>query len=341
MPALDHSPQGHDPCKKCGEPAAKHRVKHHFVAAKDGSCEVCGLKGVRHRVRKRSPAEIEAQRIRSNAKPRSDRRSYKEREVYAGIDGEGKGRRDHKYVLLAWRDEYGKRADWIEDHEKGLGTKECLDFLLNIPPRIKIFGFSTNYDLTMMLRDVEDPLLYLLFRPELRQRPEGSKIAAPFPVRWKGYRLNLQGTKFYVARGSRRRTVWDVWKFYQSKFVKALQDWKVGDKETHDRLTVMKDKRGESDKWTTDEMRTYCLSECTNLGQLVRKLVQAHAEVGLELTSFYGAGSTANLLLKHFGIGEKRGTQPAAMQRAIASGFFGGRFEHSVIGAIGGPYAGH
>jgi hypothetical protein len=333
MPMIDHSPKGHDPCRKCGAPAAKHRVKHHYVPGRKDRCKSCGLPEVRHRVRKRSPAEIEAQRVRSNKKPRPYR--YRS-QIYAGIDGEGRGRKDHKYVLLAWRDEHGERADWIEDHEKGLSTKECLDFLLNIPHRIKVFGFSTNYDLTMMLRDVDDHLLYRLFRPELRQRAPGSRIVSPYPVRWQGYRLNLQGTKFYVARGKRRRTVWDVWKFYQSKFVKALQDWKVGDKETHDRLTVMKDTRGESDKWTPDEMRLYCLSECTNLGQLVRKLVDAHADVGLELTSFYGAGSTANLLLGVFGIAEKRGTQPKGMVSAVASAFFGGRFEHSVIGAVGG-----
>ncbi len=283
---------------------------------------------------------MQASKERSALRRHDDHRSYQERQTYAGVDGEGKGRRDHRYVLLAWKDEHGKRCDWIENHEHGLKTEECLEFLLSIPPRIKAFGFSTNYDLTMMLRDVDDGNLYRLFRPELRQRPDGGKVVSPYPVRWKGYRLNLQGTKFYVAKGNQKRTLWDVWKFYQSKFVRALVDWKVGDAETHERITTMKDERGESDKWTPDEMRLYCLEECANLGQLVRKLVQAHADVGIELRSFYGAGSTASALLKQYEIGDKRGTQPQAMQRAVAAAFFGGRFEHSVIGAVRGLRAG-
>lgn len=255
-----------------------------------------------------------------------------------GIDGEGQGRIDHKYIMMGANDEKGKLKKTIESKEgEGLTTIECLDFLLSLPPKARIFSFSFNYDLTMMLKDLTNQSLYLLFRPELRQRSGKEAVKGPYPVAWKKYRLNLQGTKFTVSHKKHKIVVWDLFKFFQCKFVNALRDWKIGTPELWERMTVMKDKRSEFDKETRENIRRYMLEECKCMAELARKLIQSHEKVGLKLTTFYGAGSSGGAMLKVMGIKEKIVSVPTPMKDGVASAFFGGRFENSVIGVIDGP----
>lgn len=297
---LDHKPSG-DPCEKCKFPAHQHRVR-----------------AVRDRT----------------GKPPSPRRLS-----YFGIDGEGQGRTDHKYVYLACCDESGERVFELEN-QNGITTEQALNFLLGIPAPInktRVFAYSFNYDLTKMLTDLPNGKLYKLFRPELRKRPGKDAVKGPKPVIWKGFSLNLQGTKFTVSKRGVRRVIWDIWKFYQSKFVNACDDWKVGTQEERDLMRLMKNKRHLFDQMSFEEVKAYCQKECTFMGELGRKLVEAHQAVKLELHSFYGAGSSGGAMLKAMGIQERIRGVPPAMKEAVACAFVGGRFENSVIGEIEGP----
>jgi len=309
---IDHIPQG-NPCQKCGKSAFQHRVEH----KPDGDpCAICGLAASRHRVRT------------------GRWQASKEESIYVGIDGEGQGREVHRYILLAASTETGDRAWWVYN-ANGLTTVECLDFLLELPKKnLKAFAYSFSYDLTKILQDIPNDLLYLLFRPELRARLGKDAVKGPRAVIWNGYKLNLQGTKFTIAKGDRYRVIWDVFKFFQSKFVGALADWKVGSKEMLDRMTHMKDKRADFDKEEFKDVLAYCLEECRYMAELARKLVDAHDKVELTLKSFYGAGSSASAMLLKMGIKGKIKRQPKEMTTPVASAFFGGRFENSVIGEI-------
>lgn len=312
MAQIDHIPQG-NPCRVCGKNAFRHRIEH----KPDGDpCATCGMPASRHRVR-------------------TGRKQDRE-EIYVGIDGEGQGRAVHKYILLAASTETGDRQWWVHN-ANGLSTVECLDFLLELPKtNLKAFAYSFNYDLTKILQDVPDELLYMLFRPELRARIGKDAVKGPRAVIWNGYKLNLQGTKFTVAKGDRYRVIWDVFKFFQSKFTGALKDWKVGDKEMLERMTHMKDKRADFDKESFEDVLAYCLEECRYMAELARKLVDAHIKVSLRLKSFYGAGSSASAMLMKMGVRDKIKKPPPEMADAVASAFFGGRFENSVIGKIEG-----
>lgn len=246
-----------------------------------------------------------------------------------GVDGEGQtltGK--HIYTLLAWSDAKGRNFDTIAS-PTGLRTKECLDFLLNIPSRARPFAYAFNYDLTMILRDVSDRELFLLFRPELRSVKGRSK-----PVEWEGYKLNLIGTRFTIARGKRKTVIWDTFRFYQASFVKALQTWKVGEAEVVERIQQMKLKRQDFDKLSTDTVEKYCLDECRHMAMLTDKLIDSHAKADLPLKSFYGAGSTASVMLKRWGIDEEHRDVPPRMKHAVACAFFGGRFENRVAGRV-------
>jgi hypothetical protein len=204
-----------------------------------------------------------------------------------------------------------------------------------------------------MLMDLDNESLFILFRPELRKGFFG-----PEPVEWcenckrnkrsgewnclcgESYKLNLQGTKFTVSKFNKRVVIWDLFKFFQAKFVSALEDWKVGSPELHKRMKIMKDQRSEFDRvWKKDPqaVKNYCLEETRCMAQLAHKLIDAHEESDLHLRTYYGAGSSGAAMLTAMGIKDKLAPTPEAMKEAVASAFFGGRFENSVIGAIREP----
>ncbi len=226
------------------------------------------------------------------------------------------------------------------EYTRGLYTTECLDLILSLPTRrTKIFSFSFNYDMTMMLRDLPDKALYELFRPDiLYRRPKktdkGESFKGADPIVWEDYELNLQGTKFTVMRRSdeKKVVIWDLFKFYQGKFVAAIDDWKVGDEDTRGFIRLMKDKREDFDKLPPAEVRRYCLQETRYIGDLAQKLVVAAKSADLKLKSFYGAGSLGAAMLDAMGIRDKLAPSPKEMFEAIAAAFAGGRFENSGIG---------
>lgn len=253
---------------------------------------------------------------------------------FIGLDGEGMGRNPHRYVLIRAADEHGQA--WELANLEGLRTAAILDFILALPAESMVFGYSLNYDWTKILADLPDELLYLLFRPEERQS-EFVDRKGPKPVRWGKFYLNSQGSRLSIRVRGKERIVWDIFKFFQGKFVTALKDWKVGDKALYARMTAMKESRSVFTEEQFKEIRAYCHEECVCMAQLARSLVNAHLDAGLELTSFYGAGSSATAMLKKFHIREQIVNPPEAMRQHVASAFFGGRFENSVIGVMKGP----
>ena len=160
--------------------------------------------------------------------------------LFIGVDGEGqtvgRGKQhmgDHRYVFLAAASEGG--THWHVENENGLDTESCLDFLLKTVPTDKtlLFAYSFGYDLTKILVDIPDDKLHSLFRPDERLgevERYGKVHTEPMPIRWRSYKINLQGSRFSVSHPDVPNEVvlWDLFKFYQSKFVAALRDWKVG-----------------------------------------------------------------------------------------------------------------
>ena len=151
-----------------------------------------------------------------------------------------------------------------------------------------------------------------------------------------------------------QRRVWDFFKFFQSSFLAACTDWGVISKEEACLLEEFKKLRGsETFRARWDEVKAYCRLECQKAAELARRLIDAHNDAGLTLKSYYGAGSTGNAMLtamnaqsfmkrKQPGLDDKKDTwetmpMPAELTRAIASAFFGGRFELSRRGPVRKP----
>jgi len=282
----------------------------------------------------------------------------KMKQMIVGIDGEGIGRFPHKYVLLAASDETGTRK-WSIEEEEGLHSDECLAFLADLAFDNDIVGFSFafSYDITKILQDLPDSLVYRIMRPDERKSCDLEHGASmPTEVIYGPFRINYFGSKFTVRRGRREGVrsdekglvIWDVYKFFQSSFVKALEDWKVGSDDV-EFIQQMKLRRGEFTWEEFPEVKSYCYQECKYLAQLVDKLIKAHDAAGLTLKNFYGAGSTASALLDKLEIKEKVKAEilnsasssgllvnwkPLDMDSAVMRAFFGGRFENSIVGPV-------
>lgn len=339
----EHTAVG-EPCSLCGMSAFNHRIRPQRKR-RDYRSIINGGPGRAARIDQRNV--IYGGQGRSGRKDnrkftriRADRVSKR---TYIGIDGEGTGRFPHNYVFLAASTKDGDES-WTAEMLPGndrLTTEQCLDFILELPYSrdCKVFSYAFNYDLTKILTDLDEKSLFEIFRPDL---PHRRGKFGPSPIHWKGrndtvYSLNLQGTKFTVAANGKKVIVWDLFKFFQSKFVISLQDWKVGDEFLWKRMSEMKDKRGVVDQfWDKDPeaVKKYCLEETRCMAELAEKLITAHEDAGLKLKTFYGAGSSGAAMLNVMGIKAKLVPTPPAMKDAVASSYFGGRFEESIIGPV-------
>lgn len=301
--------------------------------------------------------------------------------MFYGLDGEGQtdhfvnvpGR--HRYIMLCAASEKGK--EYYIENPNGLTTIQCFEFLLSLPANnSKFFTYSFGYDLTKILEDLDDCLIYNLVRPELRRREVNERIVL-VPIFWPSrkprYSLNwmngrftirkVQGTAYVldpVTGGPRATYTWgsshvihDVWRFFQGKFTSALEDWKLPDhvepterKQILDRMREMKDKRSQFDRLTFEEIRSYCLEECRYMATLARRLTDAHIKAGIPLKNYFGAGSSAEAMLlvmnakEHVRRGREENPVPPEVEHATWCAFFGGRFENSRIGSVPGPVYG-
>src|SRR5271163_2157680 len=118
--------------------------------------------------------------------------------------------------------------------------------------------------------------------------------------------------------------------------------------------------RTESDvDWV--EIKNYCGLECMKLAEMMKRVIQAHRDAGLQLTAFNGAGSTGAAMLEKMNARAfiKRRWTPTKslsggkvvkgkpkwldlsyephLKDAISRAFFGGRFEVSRVGPYLGP----
>jgi len=340
----EHAPEG-DPCARCGVSARAHR-----------------------RFSKRARRKLQEKK--------TERAHAKKKSRIIGVDGEGHDTKDgrHIYTYLAAVDEHGVTVAEAYN-PAGLSHEECISrVILKLPKNALSFWFMGGYDVTMILRDLPPYDIYTLMRPEERVRyvcsdttcgkqwdPPDARCPRCHAKRGRSYRpkhvYNGRGYDWFSGLFSvstlmpktrkttspkwETRTIWDSFKFFQSSFVKAITEWKVGTGEQQKRIAAMKDKRGAFDVVDPEEIKRYCKEECHLLAMMMRKVLQAHESLGWNLRDFYGAGSTAAALLNKYGVKKYKGKPfhrlPRKLQRAIMRAFFGGRFENSAIGRFDVP----
>jgi hypothetical protein len=121
-----------------------------------------------------------------------------------------------------------------------LRTRECLQFLLDLPKNHIVVGYGIDYDVQQMLYDV--PPKYM------------RRLHAKGYVRWEEFVLTYKPHKSFsvsvippkgitISRKSRsRKSVmwWDMAGFFQTRFDKAVEKWEVADSADVEFLERMK-----------------------------------------------------------------------------------------------------
>lgn len=295
-----------------------------------------------------------------------------------GVDGEGHDTPDgdHIYTYLAAVDETGKLvADAY--NANGLTHDECCVMLLSLPKRSRKFGFMFSYDVTKIVQPLPPVDRYYLMRPNLRDqaictdckvvypsrttqcaRCEGPLRSFTRKVRWKGRAYDYFNGSLSLSQGGRAVKVWDCFRFFGCSFVEALKGWNgegpdgksrydIATQEELDAIFAMKNKRGALEKETVEDVKGYCQLECWKLAKMMRKVIDAHDKAGIPLTRYEGAGSTATALLRANDVSTFKGPRHKDISqanpdlaRAMASAFFGGRFEDSMVGIVREPVFG-
>lgn len=255
---------------------------------------------------------------------------------WVGVDGEGVGRKPHRYVLLACSD-----GDYVEDR-RGLSTVDCLEFLLDLGTRdVRLCGYYLSYDWTKILADLDDKAIFNLWRPERRALPHGTFTRVEYAKKGRTYKIHwLAGAVWLSDDKGRKVTIWDLGKYYQGPFVGALKDWKIRP-DVVEEIAKMKQRRSVFTYREIASIRRYCLNECEALAEFAAAVEQAHLDADLKPRGWYGPGATASVLLKRHDIHERRGIIPPPMLEAVACAFFGGRAEISRNGFVNGPIFGY
>jgi hypothetical protein len=231
---------------------------------------------------------------------------------FIALDGEGwtlEG--DHKYVLIM--DSDGRRLT----DERGIATKRVFDFILALPPRRVPVVFGLNYDVNMWLRDLGRARLQELWST-------GRSHWFDYTLEW------IPGKWFKVSKaGGRSVKVFEVFGFFQTRFVKALEDWDIPVQDV-DSLEEMKASRSTFDPTMLPAMIEYCHTECKLLVRLMEGLRDALEYVDIRLRSWNGAGAIAAALLRREGVKDHlvhHGDLPPAVAQASLCAYFGGRTE--------------
>lgn len=271
-----------------------------------------------------------------------------DRGEFVSWDGEGITREDgkHVYSLLA-----NSRGEYIVNPD-GLGTWECLDFICRMGVRYAKsihVGFVFSYDTAMILfADMNYETVKAIYEDK-----------SPYGVQWGEFVISYRNRKtlsiqridtelswkYKKVKGEwkKRKNViescvlWDVFGFFQSSFVEAIEGW-LG-KDYHS-LQMIKEGKLHRGTFTANEIEKfilpYCLAEVAALDELMSLLHQCLIEADIKLSRWDGAGAVAAALLKKYGIKEHIADLPDKVQLAAQHAYFGGRIELCKYGRYSG-----
>ncbi len=257
---------------------------------------------------------------------------------FCAWDGEGTYDNEHSRYILLCNSQGEHRYN-----PQGLSTQQCLDFLVETAAASKRaihVGFGFSYDANMILADVPYDTLSLLhargkvgksttirlddywYRIRYMPRKRLSVARITYSEKWSAF----EKTRFRI-------TIYDVLGFFQTSFVHALEQWMpTTNKEAIATIERMKAQRSMFHVEQIDEIREYCLSECTLLAELCDELREALKTADITINRWDGAGAIAAALLQKHGAKEYLSTPPPHVHYAAQCAYAGGRIEALHIG---------
>ena len=272
--------------------------------------------------RKLNPEQRE--RRREKARQRSRNRLH----PFWGVDGEGAGTDDkgrQPYILLAASGPGADEHRIVHRDGAALSVRDCLEFLLSLPPEPILVGFAFGYDANQIIRGIGkiETLNRILHPPQGQYGPR-STFWGDYAITWQPWqyfrvsRVDRSGRKPVVDK-STTRTVYDVIGFFQCSFISALEKWNIGTEQERAFIAENKVKRGDF-AGLTAEMIDYCKLECRSLASLMSDFREVCIATDTVPKQWSGAGWIAASLLKKHGIPKRPLTANEAALLADAGG---------------------
>jgi hypothetical protein len=199
--------------------------------------------------------------------------------------------------------------------------------------------FAGSYDVNMILGDLSRDQIEQLWRT-------GQVDYGRFRIKYaKRKRFNIlrrpEGHWFKQRPNGTWRPIWDasimlwdVFGFFQASFVKSIEAW-LGDSLPAEDLEVIRDMkagRAQFQIGDIEEIRRYCDLELQWLVAMIKHVRDAHAEAGIPLQAFDGAGATAATMLRLRHVKSYIAELPPPVQLAAQHAYSGGRIEAVMIG---------
>lgn len=239
---------------------------------------------------------------------------------FVAIDGEADDQ--GRYVLLC------SSTGQVLHDPAGITTKAALDFVLELAATGRVLVcFGLNYDVNQWLAQ--------LGPSELRRLSETGKTT------WRlRYRLDWLPAKYFAIKDYKRDRyvkVCEVFGFFQSSFVKALEAWGM---QAPAEVVAMKGKRGTFTAAELERVTRYCQAECALLVELMGRLAEAcHGADCAPRRDWIGAGSIASSLLRRNGVHAHHAydadlADRAHVEEGILGAYYGARVELLAQGVL-------
>lgn len=232
----------------------------------------------------------------------------------------------HRYALLACA--YGTEEGPIIPgpelrRREGLSSMEMLDLVWRMgsahPHAINVM-YGAGYDWDHWIRDVD--------------METAKALRAAHPVRIGPWTVRYNGLWFEMSLGHggryQRVTVWDMYKFWGTTFIKALEGT-LPDADGLDMMKRFKDLRGRFSWEMMDEVAQYNRYELVGLVRLTRQFFDDLGVAGVPAPSFLtGAGALAGALDRKYRVYQHVGDQhfgAGPIEDAVLRGYSAGRIE--------------
>lgn len=230
-------------------------------------------------------------------------------------DGEGHTTDDgaHHYMLFG-----ASTGDSVTAWS--LSTVDCLDLMLKVErenPHAYHVIFAGNYDVNMILRDVDTETL--------------TRLKVRGKATWNGYRMEYRRSKWFrVSKEETSICIYDVFTFFACSFVSALEQYIGKDDEDVRRIRDGKAKRAIFTPADIEEVRAYWQSELRYLVRLCGTLRSYLRKANITIHRWHGPGAVASVILKARGF--RRRDVPTDVAISAQYAYAGGRFEQFKIG---------
>lgn len=278
----------------------------------------------RHRERQR---EVMADKYRNGG-----RQKRLESRRFIGWDGEGyrafaagSGSIDveHRYMLFGNSEGYAETG-------LNLTTRQCLDLILfteqAFPDAFHV-GFAFEYDVNMILGDL--PWMHLAVLNDAGK------------VFWNNYRIeHIPHKVFRVSRKGVSATIYDVFGFFHSSYVKAIERYKCGTEEIRQKIADGKKKRSSFTYADIDMVERYWADEISLLPELMECVRESLYTASFFVTQWHGPGAVATFALRETKSLECKSVEsevPVAVRVARSLAYAGGRFQSWRGGMYLGP----